>query len=69
MPLMMDDPLEQDGFDPAAAAAALGSQALDHEIDMGDLFGDDAALSIPPQPPARGLAARITELSECGACQ
>lgn len=70
MPMIMDDPLDQDGFDPAAAAAvAMQSQALDHEIDMEDLFGADAAVAMPAIPLAKGLVKRLLELKECGACQ
>lgn len=39
------------------------------DVDMDDLFGDGAGLSLPTRPPARAVYQRIDELRRTGCCR
>ncbi|KAM3071384.1 Mediator of RNA polymerase II transcription subunit 16 [Clarireedia jacksonii] len=41
----------------------------DLEVDMDDLFGDGAGLSLPSRPPTKELHQRVDELRGSGSCQ
>lgn len=41
----------------------------DMDVDINDLFGDGAELSLPASPPPKQLFQRIDELRGSGACQ
>jgi mediator of RNA polymerase II transcription subunit 16 len=41
----------------------------DMEVDMDDLFGDGAGLSLPSRPPTKELHQRVDELRGSGSCQ
>ncbi|CAG8972316.1 hypothetical protein HYALB_00001718 [Hymenoscyphus albidus] len=42
---------------------------MDEEMDMDDLFGDSAGLSIPSRPPSKELYQRVDDLRRSGCCQ
>ncbi len=42
---------------------------MDDRLDIDDLFGDAAALQLPPTPPAKGLLQRVEESRLSGCCQ
>jgi mediator of RNA polymerase II transcription subunit 16 len=42
---------------------------MDDEIDMDDLFGDGAALSLPSRPPSKELYQRLDDLRGSGCNQ
>lgn len=41
----------------------------DMDVDINDLFGDGADLSLPSRPPSKELLRRIDELRGSGCCQ
>lgn len=42
---------------------------MEDEMDMDDLFGDGAGLSLPARPPTKEIFQRLDELRASGCCQ
>jgi mediator of RNA polymerase II transcription subunit 16 len=42
---------------------------MDEDMDMDDLFGDGAGLSLPSRPPTKELYQRIDDMRGSGCCQ
>lgn len=42
---------------------------MDEDMDMDDLFGEGAGLSMPLRPPSKELYQRVDELRRSGCCQ
>jgi mediator of RNA polymerase II transcription subunit 16 len=42
---------------------------MDEDMDMEELFGDGADLSMPSQQPSRELYGRVDEMRRGGCCQ
>lgn len=42
---------------------------MDEDMEMDDLFGDGAGLSLPSRPPSKELYQRIDDMRGSGCCQ
>lgn len=42
---------------------------MEEDMDMEELFGDGAGLSLPSRPPSKELYQRVDELRGSGCCQ
>lgn len=57
------------GFGDSAIVCLKMPLMMEDEMDMDDLFGDGAGLSLPSRPPSKELYQRLDELRGSGCCQ